>query len=834
MGVFAGSSDPMVRAQLIKLGVIGLMCAVICFAGLAWFMRAEWFRLGGPFPEGWEGFTAGEFVGVMLFSFFYIPAFTLLFVVLQHWTRLKLATGSAAVPVSIAVIVLLTLAGLGFYWGWPVLKCGLLFCLNPVTYPTPPYPPVGRGIPLAGIGYQTVVGISTFLACSMLAISVLCAYFNRHTPAENKSGASVGTFRPLSSGPRVLTTWKRDRCGEWTLFGTYLLVLFAFFLTTTYLPNTWEYFSPDRIASGAAMRTSPHPEICTRWPKWTCPEYEWGSFITQNIELTPYWVLKIFPSNLFFYLFLALTPLGGLLWRYSEASANRKIKLFGRHFSSGELLFIAATGLVTFLWMWYWVQSHNYNGYWPSKVIFESEKWARALGQLAVLFMSLLMIPVARTSLLPAFFGTTWEATMQYHRWLGWLFLLATLAHVGANWVWYYETGHFPQDIFAVPMHLSTSIDNWTVPHITLVVWFSLLAIGVPAIYEPFRRKWFEVFYYLHHLAFSLLIPAVLWHAAAAPEFLVPPTAIWFIDRCIRAYRSSQVTDILDMSVKEYGLSGEVIKLTLRPPRNFRFYPGQYVFLNVAQLSLLEWHPFTIGSANATEVVLYIRSSGTDTWTGRLVELGKMRLSSPGYASGVGSHRGQMTISMDGPYGTPLDFSDYERVFLVAGGIGITPAKALLESFCHQHRAGELSLRRVHVLWSVRDVRMLEIVHESRELFGDVEAASVDGATTRYSSTADASAVFTGDFYHSLDAPRDENKQSDLLPGLVAKLRSGRPDIPAVLAQLHDMDVATAKTNESAAPRTLVFVCGPPGMVDDAEDTARRHNWHFHTETFLL
>ena len=32
-----------------------------------------------------------------------------------------------------------------------------------------------------------------------------------------------------------------------------------------------------------------------------------------------------------------------------------------------------------------------------------------------------------------------------------------------------------------------------------------------------------------------------------------------------------------------------------------------------------------------------------------------------------------MTINIDGPYGIPIEPSKYSEIFLVAGGIGITP-----------------------------------------------------------------------------------------------------------------------------------------------------------------
>jgi hypothetical protein len=71
-------------------------------------------------------------------------------------------------------------------------------------------------------------------------------------------------------------------------------------------------------------------------------------------------------------------------------------------------------------------------------------------------------------------------------------------------------------------------------------VWIIFLAVGVLAGFEGIRRAHFEIFLYAHHIAYCILIPSVLWLAAASWEYLTPGLTAWFIDRCVRAYRSSK------------------------------------------------------------------------------------------------------------------------------------------------------------------------------------------------------------------------------------------------------------------------------------------------------
>jgi ferric-chelate reductase len=250
-------------------------------------------------------------------------------------------------------------------------------------------------------------------------------------------------------------------------------------------------------------------------------------FRTSNLKISDMVIIKIFPDNLFFYLFLVIAPAVGLVIRSSSKSERwwrRKVLLCSissrrQHIftSFGELLFGGGFLLLAFLFTWYWGNDHNYNGYWDgiSTNILQSERVARTLGQVATLLMSLLMFPAARQSFLSTFFGISWEASIKYHRWLGIAFLMAALAHMVANWFWYSDTGSWPRDIIAIPMHLETSIDNFTVPLAQLVLWLSLPAFAL-AIWGPCRRQRFEWFMNTHHIMYSTLIPAVLWHAQAA------------------------------------------------------------------------------------------------------------------------------------------------------------------------------------------------------------------------------------------------------------------------------------------------------------------------------
>ncbi|CAN0319940.1 unnamed protein product, partial [Ectocarpus sp. 12 AP-2014] len=317
------------------------------------------------------------------------------------------------------------------------------------------------------------------------------------------------------------------------------------------------------------------------------------------------------------------------------------------------------------------------------------------MGQLANVTMGLMILPVLRNGVFQNVFGVGWETMVAFHRRMSRVFLALVLVHMVFFWAVYAQEGDFWHD-WPIAIPTDYHEDNWTIPLATLTTWFMVITMFGLSV-QWVRRKHFEVFYYSHHF-FVVVWTMMLWHAASAWYYIAASIALWLVDRAIRFSKGLTI-----VSVKGFAAAGGVTRLAYTvesagvgpwagSPRAMLHEAGQYVFINVPAISVVQWHPFTISSCpDDRETTHHIKDMGPDTFTGKLRMLATL-----------GS---QIQVNVDGPYGFPLEYERYRLLVLVAGGIGVTPCISILRHLSLLARAGSLENclhEGVKLIWSTR------------------------------------------------------------------------------------------------------------------------------------
>lgn len=141
------------------------------------------------------------------------------------------------------------------------------------------------------------------------------------------------------------------------------------------------------------------------------------------------------------------------------------------------------------------------------------------------------------------------------------------------------------------------------------------------------------------------------------------------------------------------------MEIQFRKP-SFRYQPGQWIFINVPDVSKWQWHPFTITSCPSDpNVSIHVRQVGD--WTKQLGQVLGTH-SYKGIDDAFTNGRNMPTFRVDGPFGAPAeDVLDNEIAVLVGAGIGVTPWASVLKHILSQFKTSNppQRLRRVEFIW---------------------------------------------------------------------------------------------------------------------------------------
>lgn len=190
------------------------------------------------------------------------------------------------------------------------------------------------------------------------------------------------------------------------------------------------------------------------------------------------------------------------------------------------------------------------------------------------------------------------------------------------------------------------------------------------------RSKKFEAFYWVHHLGFVSYFALLLIHGVRAGvpmtyRYVAAPVIIYAIDRIYRFLREQDSELVVNRST---ALTQQGPGMTmLRVPRTFTHLAGQYCEVRIPDVSLYQWHPFTIASSpHESEMRFFIKDNGD--WTHSLHELAGM----PYFGDD------KLIVHVRGPHGAPAQHvGQYEHVVLVSGGVGATPFASITKYAHH-------------------------------------------------------------------------------------------------------------------------------------------------------
>eukprot|EP00979_Chaetoceros_neogracilis_P009150 scaffold2077_cov233-Chaetoceros_neogracile.AAC.1 len=151
------------------------------------------------------------------------------------------------------------------------------------------------------------------------------------------------------------------------------------------------------------------------------------------------------------------------------------------------------------------------------------------------------------------------------------------------------------------------------------------------------------------------MVICAFYHSGLAIVFIA--TIVWFGDLFIRKIFMARY--LYPNRAVIHKVTDDMVEISFPKIKEFTYNPGQYVYLSIPELSIFEWHPFSISTSPFEEVVkLLIKRSGN--WTSSICN--------------SANSKSKISILLEGPYGdlsTDLSSDRYGIVVLIAGGIGV-------------------------------------------------------------------------------------------------------------------------------------------------------------------
>ncbi|KFY58056.1 hypothetical protein V497_05107 [Pseudogymnoascus sp. VKM F-4516 (FW-969)] len=331
-------------------------------------------------------------------------------------------------------------------------------------------------------------------------------------------------------------------------------------------------------------------------------------------------------------------------------------------------------------------------GTWQMVKYITETQWRAALGWGVVLskttagalYPTMFFLIVSMSKYLPTFARRSsaishfinWDKTHAFHIKISIVALaLATLHAIGhLTGTFLYGSRPAQQDnvaaIFgedAVPRSYrdyASSLPGWTGIAALGIFWIITL-FSIPPV-----RKWnFEVFQLVHLLMFPMIGFLIAHGLDALLQFpmlgywLAFPTLLVFLERAHRLlvgfHRIPAEMDVLDAETV-------CIKATIPERRLWPYQAGQYVLLQVPQLSCFQWHPFTIAICEGNTIQIHIKTDGN--WSSRLRDLQKE------------TGQSLRCVGIDGPFGAPAQrFYEFDHSLIIGSGIGVTPFSGILK-----------------------------------------------------------------------------------------------------------------------------------------------------------
>ena len=419
--------------------------------------------------------------------------------------------------------------------------------------------------------------------------------------------------------------------------------------------------------------------------------------------------------------------------------------------------------------------------------------------------MGVLLVFAGRNNPLISLMRVPFDTFNLFHRWIGRLIVLETLAHVAA---WAVNLNYAEGSAGIVgAIKTSTFIQYGLLATIAMVI---ILFQSPSAI----RHAAYETFLHIHR---ALAIAAILGVWVHSVQGNLPQIryvrwviAIWASDRVMRwvriIYRNVSLNGCTTVTVE--ALHGEACRVTFKLARPWAHKPGCHVYVYLPRISLWMSHPFSVAWSDTsayegtemkevkpTTPQLEVGMPGHQSTSISLIVSKHSGMTAKLYDKAKSSPTGviELTGFAEGPYGGLESLHSYGTALLFAGGVGITHQLGYVRDLLAGADARTTATRKITLCWSVRTTEQLTWVQPWMDEILNMPSRR------QYLQ-----------IYIFVSKPR--SARDIVSPSARVQMFPGRAN-PRVLVE---------KEMQNRVGAMAVTVCGPGALADDVRDSCRR------------
>ncbi|XXH04248.1 Trihydroxynaphthalene reductase [Hypoxylon texense] len=479
--------------------------------------------------------------------------------------------------------------------------------------------------------------------------------------------------------------------------------------------------------------------------------------------------------------------------------------------SIGSLAFIAITSLFLLL------LTFLVHPYYRDRRGFGSPPLAVRTGLMSQACTPIIVALAGKVNFITMLTGISHEKLNVFHRWVSYMCLFLAIVHTvpfivaplrdggpAALHKQYYKVG---------------SMEYTGTPPLGILV--GIIVLSIPWI----RHRFYNFFYRLHIPMYVVYLGLLFWHSKQEKDswvYLYATLAIWLASCVVRLFYKWQTFSIFrdwfqGLPARLQELPGGMIKLTILAPSDFKWKPGQHVWLRIPHLSILQNHPFTIANlstndsntgargTDAQEMVFYVRAHH-----GLTLDLLKS-VADHDIAEASGR---SVSVHVDGPYGGLVEDVPalYESQIFVAGGSGISACLPWIEHATRRISQGSSITKTIHLIWMVRYANQIQWITDELEPLISAHPGLIHVEVFVTDSSSSTPAVANADSEKSSDAEAAGSKSNEEATTTVSpklgQVHNQRPYLPTLIPTL------------LTARRCFIFGCGPDSLRTDLANAA--------------